>query len=312
MKQYKYDVLSFGFAFVEVPRKCFDVPFTQVGDFTGPYPSADTAIMIDTAARLGAKTCYITAFGDDKFGDVMRKRLSEDGVDISHSKVLKGYHPAVVFVRYNSDGSREYLSTGGGRRLTPDVVDAEVVKSAKWVHFSGEVVNACQTGEEHEALMKVFAALEPGQMVSLDPNDGYDLDGFVEMMAPFVARADLILPSEGEAKTLIGAKSDEEACKLWASQGKIVALKRGANGCDIYSGDTVTHIPPFAIEQVDPTGCGDSFCAGLVTGLAQGMPLAEAGVLANAAGALQATRMGPMEGSMPRATVDEFIRTNRR
>ena len=196
-------------------------PFTQVGDFTGPYPSADTAIMIDTAARLGAKTCYITAFGDDKFGDVMRKRLSEDGVDISHSKVLKGYHPAVVFVRYNSDGSREYLSTGGGRRLTPDVVDAEVVKSAKWVHFSGEVVNACQTGEEHEALMKVFAALEPGQMVSLDPNDGYDLDGFVEMMAPFVARANLILPSEGEAKTLIGAKSDEEACKLWLRRARL-------------------------------------------------------------------------------------------
>ncbi|HIU34176.1 MAG TPA: sugar kinase [Candidatus Pullichristensenella excrementigallinarum] len=312
MKQYKYDVLAFGFAFVEVPRKQFDVPFTQFGDFVGPFPSADTAIMIDTAQRLGARTCYITAFGDDKFGEVVRRRLEEDGVDLAYTKVLRDYHPAVIFVRYNSDGSREYLSTGGGRRLTPDLVDVEAVRSAKWVHFSGEVVNACQSGEEKEALMKVFHALTPDQKVSLDPNDGFDLEGFVEMMAPFVERADLILPSEGEAKTLIGAQSDQQACKIWASQGKIVALKRGAAGCDLYYGDQVRHVDAFKIEQVDPTGCGDSFCAGLVTGLSEGMSIERAAILANAAGALQATRMGPMEGSMPREVVERFIRENGR
>lgn len=310
MRDFKYDLLSFGFAFVEVPRKAYDVPFTVPGDFIGPFPSADTAIMIDTAARLGAKTCYLTSFGDDRFAEVVRDRLAGDGVDISCSNVIPGYRPAVIFVRYNSDGSREYLSTAGGRRLSKEVIDTDAVRSAKWVHFSGEVVNACQQGEEREALMRVFEALEPDQMVSLDPNDGFDLDGFVEMMAPFVARANLILPSEDEAKTLIGAESDQAACEKWAAEGKIVCLKRGSKGCDIYHGSEITHVDPFSIQEVDPTGCGDSFCAGMITGLSSGMSIARAGLLANAAGALQATRFGPMEGSMPREYVDRFIREN--
>ncbi len=308
----EFDVLAFGFAFVEVPRKRFGVPFTEPGEFVGPFPSADTAIMIDTAARLGARCRYIAAFGDDAFGAVVRNRLAGDGVDLTYTRTLEGYHPAVVFVRYNADGSREYLSTGGGRRLTPDLAAPEAVRSAKWVHFSGEVIHACRSGEEREALMRVFDSLLPEQKVSLDPNDGYSMEGFVEAMAPFVARADLILPSEGEAKTLVGAESDEEACRLLAAKGKIVALKRGKRGCDIYIGDEVTHIDAFRVEEVDPTGCGDSFCAGLITGLVEGMPIERAGVLANAAGALQATRMGPMEGSMPRAVVDAFIRENGR
>ena len=160
--------------------------------------------------------------------------------------------------------------------------------------------------------MRVFQALEPDQMVSLDPNDGFDLDGFVEMMAPFVERANLILPSEGEAKTLIDAESDEAACKKWAAEGKIVCLKRGCKGCDIYHGDEITHVEPFPIEEVDPTGCGDSFCAGMITGLIENMRIDQAGTLANATGALQATRFGPMEGSMPREFVDAFIRENGR
>ena len=312
MKDYKYDLLTIGFAFVEIPRKEYDVPFDRPGDFIGPFPSADTGILIDTAARLGARCCYLTSFGDDKFAHIVRDRLAGDGVDITHSDVIPGYFPSIIFVRYNSDGSREYLSTAGGRRVSSAIVDPEVVRSARWVHFSGEVINACQQGDEHEALMRVFNALEPDQKVSLDPNDGYDLESFVDMMKPFVDRADLILPSEGEAKALIGAKSDEEACRLWASKGKIVCLKKGSQGCDIYHGDLVTHVDAFSIKEVDPTGCGDSFCAGMITGLAEGMSIEKAGTLANAAGALQATRFGPMEGSMPRAYVEEFIRSQGR
>ena len=72
------------------------------------------------------------------------------------------------------------------------------------------------------------------------------------------------------------------------------------------------HIDPFHIDQVDPTGCGDSFCAGMTTGLAEGMTIEQAGTLANAAGALQATKFGPMEGSMPRSVVEEFMRSQGR
>ena len=65
----------------------------------------------------------------------------------------------------------------------------------------------------------------------------------------------------------------------------------------------------FQVEAVDPTGAGDCFDAGFVVGLLEGKPLEEVGRLANACGALGATRKGPMEGAMWRADVDAMLQT---
>lgn len=309
----KYDILSAGVSLVELPRKQFDVPFDEVGEFVGPFASGDTCIMLDTAARLGAKCCWLGAFGEDVFSRVVRNRLASDGVDISHALVSPEYTTRPVFVRYNSDGSREYYTmrdTPGTAAFDESFVDAEVVANAKWVHFSGEIITLFANSPKREGLLKLLNSITAEQKVSLDPNDGWSVEDIDTVMKPFVDRADLILPSEGEAKNLLRTATDEEACKQWAAQGKLVALKRGKHGCDIYSGDEVIHADAYTITEVDPTGCGDSFCAGFVTGLVEGMPLAQVGRFANACGALQATAMGPMEGSMPRAEVERFMREN--
>ena len=48
----KYDILTVGFPMVEIMRKERNVPFDVPADFTGPYPSADTCIMLDVAAPV--------------------------------------------------------------------------------------------------------------------------------------------------------------------------------------------------------------------------------------------------------------------
>ena len=94
---------------VEIMRKERNVPFDVPADFTGPYPSADTCIMLDVAARLGRSCCMLGVTGDDTFADVVTNRLSRDGVDISHMTRLAGKGTIIVFVRYEADGTREYL-----------------------------------------------------------------------------------------------------------------------------------------------------------------------------------------------------------
>ncbi len=58
---------------------------------------------------------------------------------------------------------------------------------------------------------------------------------------------------------------------------------------------------------MDPTGAGDCFDAGFVVGLLEGLPLDQVGRLANACGALGATRKGPMEGAFVRQAVEQFM-----
>ena len=104
---------------VEIMRKERNVPFDVPADFTGPYPSTDTCIMLDVAARLGRSCCMLGVTGDDTFADVVTNRLSRDGVDISHMTRLAGKGTIIVFVRYEADGTREYLECQNNAAIQP-------------------------------------------------------------------------------------------------------------------------------------------------------------------------------------------------
>ena len=88
---------------------------------------------------------------------------------------------------------------------------------------------------------------------------------------------------------------------------QIVAVKKGKEGSSIFTLEEEFHIPAFEVEEVDPTGAGDCYCAGFIAGIARGLDLKEAAKLANAVGALAVTKKGPMEGAPTWDEVNEFI-----
>jgi tagatose kinase len=135
------------------------------------------------------------------------------------------------------------------------------------------------------------------------------VDELRKVAKPVIERASLILPSDGEAKNIMGTETDEEACQLLVRQGKLVVQKRGKAGCRIYSAGQIIEVPSFELEEVDPTGAGDTFCAAFINGLIGGMPLYDIGLFSNAAAALSITKKGPMEGAPSRAEVEDLINT---
>lgn len=295
----KYDIFTAGFPMAEVMRTKKGVDFSEAAGFIGPYPSGDTCIVADVAAKLGMKCCLAATAGKDAFGELVIGRLKRDGVDVSGVRIIENLHTAVVFVRYEADGTREYIDftkNSASSQLASEDIYEDAVKNSRWIHFSGEVLCGCAKGSGREAIHKLFHLIPEKAGVCFDPNMTGEIKNISEMIRPLIDRADLILPSEREAACLMGTETDEEACRLLAGKGKIVALKRGKAGCDIYSGSNKLHIQPYNVKEIDATGCGDSFCAGFMTGLIKGWPLELAGKLACAAGALQAAALGPMEG----------------
>jgi sugar/nucleoside kinase (ribokinase family) len=167
---------------------------------------------------------------------------------------------------------------------------------------------------------KCYQAVEltkaAGGRVSFDPNLRPELLGGEEALrricGPVVEASHVVLPSGAEAELLTGVTGADEACRALLERGpEVVALKRGAEGCTIITKDQKIDAPAFQVEAVDPTGAGDCFDAGFVVGLLEGLPLEEVGKLANACGALGATRKGPMEGAFSRGLVDDFMNTGR-
>ncbi len=308
----KYDILTIGWPMHEIIRQERQGHFPQLASYLGPYPSGDTCIMLDVAAKLGRTCCFIGAGGDDAFGNVVPDRLAKDGVDVRLLKRIKGTSSIVIFVRYDEHGKREYLNFMDEKvldGLDDTLIEPDIIASARWIHFSGEIISLCQKEGRRKCLMKLLRAIAPDSKVSLDPNFTIPVEDMQEAVGPFLKRANLILPSEGEASLMMGTKTDAQACQALCAQGKIVVLKKGRNGCDIYAGGQVIHVDGYRISEVDPTGCGDSFCAGFLTGMLEGWPLEKTGRFANAAGALQATRMGPMEGAFSFPEVVQFMQS---
>ncbi|MDD5399329.1 MAG: PfkB family carbohydrate kinase, partial [Dehalococcoidia bacterium] len=93
---------------------------------------------------------------------------------------------------------------------------------------------------------------------------------------------------------------------------KIVVLKQGDSGCRVFTRKSTFDVPGFKVNAIDPTGAGDCFDAGFISGYLDNLPLYETARLANAMGALAASRLGPMEGTFSLKEVMNFIKKQRR
>lgn len=306
------EILSIGNMLVEIMRTGLDMPLDQPGTFSGPYPSGDTPIYIDTAARLGHRAGFIGVIGADDFGKCMIERFQRDGVETSGVHTLPGYTTGVAFVAYFSGGSRKFIyhwRHAAAGQLAPEHVQPDDFQDSRWLHLTG--CNIAVSESAREACYKAMRTVPIGATVSFDANirpEILTVDQIRDLVQPVLDRADVLLPSLTEAAMLTGKPSDEEGCRFWAAQGKTIVLKMGAEGCRIYQGENTITVPGYKVHEVDPTGAGDSFCAAFTVAMLEGMDLTQAGRFANAVGALAVTKQGPMEGAPTRKEVEDFLR----
>jgi sugar/nucleoside kinase (ribokinase family) len=117
---------------------------------------------------------------------------------------------------------------------------------------------------------------------------------------PVLKICSILLPSAAEASMLTGLEDQALACRALVERGiGVVALKLGERGSTVFTTEGSVDVPSIEVAEVDPTGAGDCYDAGFITGLLEGWDLVTAARFANVAGALSVTRLGPMEG-LPR------------
>lgn len=307
------EIITLGEVLVEIMRPAAGQPLDRPGEFRGPFPSGAPAIFAVAAARLGLDTGFIGAVGADAFGRLMRACFTAEGVDAAPLQTPPGHATGAAFVAYDESGGREFvfhIRHAAAGQLAADQIPAAYFENVKWLHLSGSTLALNQNSRAacQRALELTQAA---SGKISLDPNLRPELmppDEFQAVLAPFLAAADLLLPTESEALRLTGESDPARAIqKLARKPGAIAALKRGPQGCAIFAGETRLDIPGFAVDEVDPTGAGDCFSAAFIAGLQAGWPLEQVGRFANAAGALAVTRLGPMEGAPTFPQIKKFL-----
>ena len=307
-------VLAAGEMIVELMRPAAGQPLNISGEFKGPFASGAPANFASASARIGKHTGFVGSTGQDGFGQLLRDRFKKDGIDSKLIVSVNRKTTGCAFVAYDKDGGRKFIfhiaGTGSDRLPAPSQA-AHYAGAFRHLHLMGCSLAISRSMRE-TCIAMARAVKKAGGSISLDPNLRPELLSDEEcrgILLPVVRLSDIVLPSGGEAGLLAHEPDSDKACLRLLEMGvKVVVLKLGESGCRVFSADGVIDVPGFKVRTVDPTGAGDCFDAGFVSSYIDNLTLYESARIANAMGALAASRMGPMEGTFNLKEVMAFIK----
>jgi len=310
-----YDSISLGHLDVEFFRKELDKPLSICEELIGPFPGGPSGIFVCAMSALGAKTGIIATVGEDAFGKCIVERLKKYKVDISHIIYLKNITTGTAFTSYNSDGSRNFifhLENAAPGKFSPKHINKKYIQSSRWLHISGNVLALSKSARD--AIYKaVDIAYKNNIPISFDPNlrlEVFKSSEIKEIVWPVLKKTTVFLPSIGEIKYIMEINNEENGISQLFKEGiKIIARKEGKNGSTIFTKEKKIYVKPFRINEVDPTGCGDSYCAGFIYGYIKNWQLEKIGEFANAVGAITATKRGTTESLPSLEDVKLFIKS---
>lgn len=253
------DILGIGEPLIEMVRlpDPIDGRPAYVQGFGG-----DTSTAIIAAARQGAEAGYISAVGDDMFGEALRDLWTRERVDHSHVQTRSGDPTGVCFIDPDPAGRRfTYARRGSAAShyALGDLPD-DAIAGAKVLHLSG-ITLAISDTMRAAALRAAEIAKRQGTLVSLDLNHRPRLwsDETARNVLALVP-ADIVFPSDDEAETLLGLTETDAIVDHYLGNGaQVVALKRGAKGAHIATPEMSFDVPAAPADPVDSAGAGDSF-----------------------------------------------------
>jgi ribokinase len=126
-----------------------------------------------------------------------------------------------------------------------------------------------------------------------------------------LALLDVLVVNETEAAQLAGEDATDlfsRAHVLTRFVPSVIVTLGSAGSVLLHRGDTeLTRVEAHAVEAVDTTGAGDTFCGALAGALDEGLDLVSAVRFATAASALSVQRAGAVPSIPHRKEIDDFV-----
>lgn len=254
-------------------------------------PAGTAGGMVLVAAALGVEAALVSAVGEDRIARFIRLVYEDYGVDTTLVPTLPGMTTSATILPIDSQGQRPTFHALGASMFMPLTDEAiEAAKGAAYVHWAAIGSPTIEAEARNRLLV---AAKAVGALVTCDLiAPGAHTMAELEQILPYV---DYFMPSISEALFLTGAETPEDAARAFQAMGaENCIFKLGAEGSFLALGRDTLRLPSYAIEPVDTTSCGDSYCAGFVAALDRGWNVVDACRFATATAALVAQGLGTL------------------
>jgi len=248
-------------------------------------PGGSAANTIYGLAKLGVRTGFVGAIGDDEQGETCLKELQDIGVDTTYIRIKKGKKTGLALCISDELGRRAiYVLPGANSLLNSRDIDVNYLSQAEIIHFSS-FVDEQQFNIQAELLEKLSGSVK----ISFAPGMLYAAKGILAL-SPLLRKSDILFINKDELEKLTGEDfmSGAKKCLKQGCQIIVVTLGRGLTlePGKVITGYICDKDHEYKVEtavdfggQPDSTGAGDAFAAGFLFGLIKQRKLDECGRL---------------------------------
>lgn len=262
-------------------------------------------------AKQGISVDVAGCLGDDPSAGVLFRGLGDQNVGVSRIVTSSTLPTSKTVILLVAGQDRRYIhSFGANAAFTVAHIDRDWVRSLKVFYLGGlflmpafqlpEFIELLEFCRENGVITVVDVVIPQNTPLQAD-------------LKPLLALVDYFLPNEDEALLLTGAADPLAQLRIFRDWGaNTVVITRGRNGAVTGRRDRQfwqTGIYAVA-DGVDPSGCGDAFAAGLITGIVHGMDTQAMLRYASALGASAFRALGTTDGVFSAQQAQEFIARN--
>ena len=271
----------------------------------GPHVGGGLNALV-AARRMGAEAISLSPIGEGPNASLIEQALAREGIADAGPQVA-GVDNGFCVALIDSRAERTFISTRGAETMAPASAWADFVRTMSpgdVLYVDGYLMDHPANREAAEAALRV---LPDGVRVVLDVSpiigipDSLPSDGVIVSMNHREAQE--IAHQRCDASVRDRCRKPREAARaMLGLLGRPVLVRAGAEGAYVgrpaqpatnTTANDVTAIPTPRVEAIDTNGAGDAHSGVLAAALAQGILLERALLLANCAGALSTTVVGP-------------------
>ena len=258
------------------------------------------------ARRMGAEAVSLSPIGDGPYSSLIQAALTREGITDLGPRIA-GIDNGFCIAFTDRTGERTFISTKGAETMAPASAWADFVRTmhpGDVLYIDGYLMDHPANREAAEAALRV---LPEGVRVLLDVSPVIGIPSALPSGDVIVSmnhrEAQEIAQQRGDSSVHDRCREPREAARAMLSLlGRPVLVRAGAQGAYVARPSEAatstccqdpTRVPTPRVDAIDTNGAGDAHSGVLAAALAQGIPLERALLLANCAGALSTTVVGP-------------------
>ena len=258
------------------------------------------------ARRMGAEAVSLSPIGDGPYSSLIQAALTREGITDLGPRIA-GIDNGFCIAFTDRTGERTFISTKGAETMAPASAWADFVRTmhpGDVLYIDGYLMDHPANREAAEAALRV---LPEGVRVLLDVSPVIGIPSALPSGDVIVSmnhrEAQEIAQQRGDSSVHDRCREPREAARAMLSLlGRPVLVRAGAQGAYVARPSEAatstccqdpTRVPTPRVDAIDTNGAGDAHSGVLAASLGHGIPMERALLLANCAGALSATVVGP-------------------